>query len=53
MTLLSPDTQGRWDSLRAVLSETLERKRRLEHYAVLWQVGKRGLIGTDGPGQSV
>ncbi|MGM0984372.1 MAG: hypothetical protein ACQEXG_13250 [Pseudomonadota bacterium] len=40
------------DSLRAAVAETLERKRRLGHYAVVWQDGKPVLIGEDAPEQS-
>ncbi|MCE8019251.1 hypothetical protein HOP51_03830 [Halomonas sp. MCCC 1A11036] len=49
MTQLSPDTQEMLDSLRAAVAETLERKRRLGHYAVIWQDGKPVLIGDDAP----
>ncbi len=51
MTQLSPDTQEMLDSLRATAAETLERKRRLGHYAVGWQDGKPVLIGEDAPEQ--
>lgn len=49
MTQLSPDTQEMLDSLRAAVAETLERKRRLGHYVVIWQDGKPVLIGEDAP----
>ncbi|PWV81767.1 hypothetical protein [Halomonas sp. A11-A] len=49
MTQLSPDTQEMLDSLRAAVAETLERKRRLGHYAVVWKDGKPVLIGEDAP----
>lgn len=52
MTQLSPDTQKMLDSLRATVTETLERKRRLGHYAVIWQGGKPSLVGDDAPVQS-
>ncbi len=48
----SPDTQELLDCLRATAAETLERKRRLGHYAVVWQDGKPVLIGEDAPGQA-
>ena len=49
MTQLSPDTQEMRDSLRSAVAETLERKRRLGQYAVIWQDGKPVLIGEDAP----
>ncbi|GAB3348598.1 hypothetical protein ACFO0E_06950 [Chromohalobacter beijerinckii] len=51
MTQLTPDTQEMLDSLRAAVSETLERKQRLGHYAVIWQDDKPMLIGEDAPDQ--
>ncbi|WP_430468770.1 hypothetical protein [Vreelandella titanicae] len=48
MTQLSPDTQEMLDSLSSVVAETLERKRGLGQYAVIWQDGKPVLIGEDG-----
>jgi hypothetical protein len=49
MTELSPDTQKILDCLRQVAADTLERKRRLGHYAVLWRDGRPVLIGDDAP----
>ncbi len=49
MTQLSPDTQEMLDSLRSAVAETLERKRRLGQYAVIWQDGRPVLIGEDAP----
>ncbi|MDN3523333.1 hypothetical protein [Halomonas ramblicola] len=49
MTQLSPDTQELLDCLRATATETLERKRRLGHYAVVWRDGRPVLIGEDAP----
>ncbi len=49
----TPDTQTMLDSLRTAVSETLERKRRLGHYAVIWQDGKPVLVGEDAPTQQV
>lgn len=49
MTQLAPDTQKMLDSLRSAVSETLERKRRLGQYAVIWQNGKPVLVGEDAP----
>lgn len=51
MTQLSPDTQKMLDSLRASVAQALERKRRLGHYAVIWQDGKPVLVGEDAPEQ--
>ncbi|MFG6667145.1 hypothetical protein ACGK9R_08540 [Halomonas sp. HNIBRBA4712] len=53
MAQLIPDTQAMLDSLRAAVSEALERKRRLGHYAVVWQDGKPALVGEDAPKQKV
>lgn len=50
MTTISPDTQKTLDLLRQVADETLERKRRLGHYAVVWHDGQvMALGGTDAP----
>jgi hypothetical protein len=49
MTELSPDAQKILDCLRQVAIDTLERKRRLGHYAVLWRNGRPMLIGEDAP----
>lgn len=51
MTQLPPDTQEMLDSLRTAVAETLERKRRLGQYAVIWQDGKPVLVGDDAPAQ--
>ena len=53
MTQLTPDTQAMLDCLRDAVSETLERKRRLGQYAVIWQDGKPTLVGDDAPNQKV
>jgi len=37
------------NSLRAAVTETLERKRRLGQYAVIWKDGKPELAGGDAP----
>lgn len=49
MTQISQDTQIMWDTLKKVAADTLERKRRLGHYAVIWQDGKPVAIGEDAP----
>ena len=37
-------------ALQAAVSAALERKRRLGHYAVVWQNGRAVAVGEDGPG---
>lgn len=49
MSQFSQDTQKILDTLRKVAAETLDRKRRLSHYAVIWQDGKPVAIGEDAP----
>lgn len=49
MTAISPETQKTLDALRKVAADTLERKRRLGHYAVIWRDGKPIAIGEDAP----
>ena len=49
MINIPPDTQKTLEALRQVASDTLERKRRLGHYAVVWKDGKPALIGDDAP----
>lgn len=49
MIQLTPDTQEMLDSLRTAVADTLERKRRLGQYAVIWQDGKPVLLGDDAP----
>jgi hypothetical protein len=50
MTNIPPDTQKILETLKQVAADTLERKRRLGHYAVLWRDGSPVLIGEDAPG---
>lgn len=45
------DTQAMLDSLRHAVAKTLDRKRRLGHYAVLWDGNKPVLVGEDAPVQ--
>ena len=47
---IPPETQTALETLRKVAAETLDRKRRLGHYAVIWQDGKPVAIGEDAPG---
>lgn len=51
MTKLAPDTQEMLDSLRTAVTDTLEYKRRLGNYVVIWQDGKPVLVGDDAPPQ--
>lgn len=37
------------ETLQRLAAKTLERKRRLGHYAVIWQDGKPVLTGEDAP----
>jgi hypothetical protein len=43
------ETQSILDCLRQTAAKTLERKRRLGHYAVIWQNHKAVTIGEDAP----
>jgi hypothetical protein len=43
------ETQKALETLQRVAAETLDRKRRLGHYAVIWQDGKPVAIGEDAP----
>ena len=49
MTTIPPETQKTLECLKKVAAETLERKRRLGHYAVIWRDGKPLTIGSDAP----
>ena len=49
MTTIPQDTQEILETLRKVAADTLERKRRLGHYAVIWRDGKPVAIGQDAP----
>ncbi len=49
MNQFSQETQEILETLRKVAAETLDRKRRLGHYAVIWQDGKPVAIGEDAP----
>lgn len=50
MSKISPEAQKTLAALRKAVADTLERKRRLGHYAVLWRDGRPMLIGEDAPG---
>lgn len=49
--LLDKDTQAMLDCLRQTAAQTLERKRRLGHYAVIWQDNAPVAIGDDAPAE--
>ncbi len=49
MRSLAEETQVVLDSLKRTAAETLKRKRRLGHYAVVWRDGKPVAIGEDAP----
>ena len=49
MRSLTEETQVILDALKRTAAETLDRKRRLGHYAVVWRDGKPVLIGDDAP----
>jgi len=45
----TPDAFAILECLRQTAAQTLERKRRLGHYAVIWQDGGPVLVGDDAP----
>lgn len=47
----SPETQAMLDCLRLAVTKTLDRKRRLGQYAVLWSGGAPIAVGEDAPVQ--
>lgn len=49
MKPIPTETQHMLDVLRQVAKETLEKKQRLGHYAVIWQDGQPVTIGEDAP----
>ncbi len=49
MTKISPDAQKTLEALRKAVADTLDRKQRLGHYAVIWRDGKPVTIGDDAP----
>ena len=44
-----PDTQAMLECLRQTAEKTLERKRRLGHYAIIWKNNAPIAIGEDAP----
>lgn len=49
MSKISPEAQKNLAALRKAVADTLERKRRLGHYAVIWRDGKPVAIGENAP----
>jgi hypothetical protein len=45
----SPRAQAMLNALRAAVNKSLEKKKRLGHYAVIWQNGRPVLVGDDAP----
>ncbi len=45
----SPEVQQQLELLRKAVGKTLEKKRRLGHYAVTWKDGKPVVTGEDAP----
>ena len=45
----SPEGQQQLETLRLAVTKTLEKKRRLGQYAVIWKDGKPTLQGEDAP----
>jgi len=43
------ETQAVWDALRKAVAKTLERKRRLGQYAIVWSGNAPIAIGEDAP----
>lgn len=46
---ITPEFLEMLEALRQIVAETLERKRRLGHYYVVWKDGKPVFIGEDAP----
>ncbi|WPL18450.1 hypothetical protein Thiowin_03523 [Thiorhodovibrio winogradskyi] len=49
ITTPSPEGQRQLEALRQAVSKTLEKKRRLGQYAVIWKDGKPVMTGEDAP----
>jgi hypothetical protein len=49
MTMVSDDTLQILETLKKVAAKTLEKKRRLGQYAVIWRDGKAIAVGEDAP----
>ena len=50
--MISDDTLQILETLKQVASKTLEKKRKLGHYAVVWRDGKAIAVGEDAPQES-
>lgn len=46
---IPPESLEMLEALRRIVAETLERKRRLGHYYVVWKDGKPVCVGEDAP----
>lgn len=53
MSKISPEAQKTLAALQKAVADTLERKRRLGHYAVIWRDGKPVVIGDDAPRDTI
>ena len=49
MTLVSPEDQQILGALKKAVAETLEQKRRLGQYAVVWRDGRPTILGEGSP----
>lgn len=51
-TTPSPEAQAMLKALQTAVTNTLEKKRKLGQYAVIWENGQPVLIGNDAPKQN-
>lgn len=51
-TTPSPEAQAMLKALQTAVTNTLEKKRKLGQYAVIWEDGQPVLIGNDAPKQN-
>ena len=49
----SPKAQAMLKALKSAVGKSLEKKKRLGHYAVIWQNGRPVLTGDDAPKASL
>lgn len=52
-TIPSPEGQKRLETLRQAVKKTLEKKRRLGQYAVIWKDGKPVITGEEASEQTL
>ena len=45
----TPDSEALLKALKDAVAQTLERKRKLGHYAVIWEQGEIRMAGEDAP----